>query len=138
MREGTAHLVRREDYAAPAYWIRAVDLTFELDPVKTLVINRMQIERNADQPQQPLRLDGEDITVTRVLVNGDSVSFRTEDGQLVIDTLPDTPFSLEIRNICRPTRTPNCRGCTSPAEDSSRSAKPRAFAASPTSSTALT
>jgi len=110
MREGTAPLIRREDYTAPAYWIRSVDLTFELDPVKTLVINRMQVERNADQPAQPLRLHGEDITVTRVLVNGDSVSFRHEDGQLVIDTLPDTPFSLEIRNICAPDKNTKLSG----------------------------
>ena len=48
MREGTAPLIRREDYAAPPFWIRKVDLTFDLDPAKTLVINRMQIERNAD------------------------------------------------------------------------------------------
>ena len=55
MREGTAPLVRREDYAAPAFWIRKVDLTFDLDPAKTLVINRMQIERNAAVAAQPLR-----------------------------------------------------------------------------------
>jgi len=110
MREGTAPLIRREDYTAPAYWIRSVDLTFELDPAKTLVINRMQVERNADQPAQPLRLHGEDITVTRVLVNGDSVSFRHEDGQLVIDSLPDTPFSLEIRNICAPDKNTKLSG----------------------------
>ena len=110
MREGTAHLIRREDYTAPAYWIRTVDLTFELDAAKTLVINRMQVERNAGQPPQPLRLHGEDITVTRVLVNGDSVSFRTEDGQLVIDTLPDTPFTLEIRNTCAPDKNTKLSG----------------------------
>ena len=52
MREGTATLIRREDYTAPAFWIRSVDLTFELDPVKTLVISRMQVERNADLPTQ--------------------------------------------------------------------------------------
>ena len=46
MREGTAPLTRREDYAAPAFWIRSVDLTFDLDPAKTLVTSRMQIERN--------------------------------------------------------------------------------------------
>ena len=50
MREGTATLVRRVDYAPPAHWIRSVDLSFELDPAKTLVINRMQIERNSAQP----------------------------------------------------------------------------------------
>ena len=38
MREGTAPLIRREDYAPPPFWIRKVDLTFDLDPAKTLVI----------------------------------------------------------------------------------------------------
>ena len=51
MREGTAPLIRREDYAAPPYWIRQVDLTFDLDPAKTLVVSRMQIERNAASPR---------------------------------------------------------------------------------------
>ena len=32
MREGNPVVVRREDYTAPAYWIRTVDLTFDLDP----------------------------------------------------------------------------------------------------------
>ena len=32
MREGTAPLIRREDYAAPPFWIKKVDLTFDLDP----------------------------------------------------------------------------------------------------------
>ncbi|HVK76479.1 MAG TPA: hypothetical protein VM734_24305, partial [Kofleriaceae bacterium] len=83
MREGTAPLIHREDYTAPAYWIRHVDLTFDLDPAKTLVINRMTIERNTDQPPQPLRLDGEDLVLARVSVNGESVSFRVEGQQLV-------------------------------------------------------
>ena len=39
-------VVRREDYTAPAYWIRTVDLTFDLDPT-TIVTSRMRIERNA-------------------------------------------------------------------------------------------
>ena len=94
MREGTAPIVRREDYAAPAYWIRSVDLTFDLDPAKTLVINRMQLERNADRPAEPLRLDGEDLVLTRVLVNGESVSFRVEGGQLVLDAVAELPADL--------------------------------------------
>ena len=31
-------LVRREDYAPPAYLIDTVDLTFDLDPAKTRVL----------------------------------------------------------------------------------------------------
>ena len=56
MREGTAPLIRREDYTAPGFWIRSVDLSFDLDPAKTLVISKMQLERNVDVPAQPLRL----------------------------------------------------------------------------------
>jgi aminopeptidase N len=113
MREGTAPLVRREDYTAPAFWIRTVDLTFDLEPSKTLVISRMQLERNVDVPAQPLRLHGEELNLTRVLVNGESVSFRHEDGQLVIDSLqgvPPGPFTLEIRNTCAPDRNTQLSG----------------------------
>ncbi len=110
MREGNATLVRRVDYAPPAHWIRSVDLSFELDPAKTLVINRMRIEPNADLPAQPLRLHGEELNLTRVLVNGTSVSFRHEDGMLVIDQPPDTAFDLEIRNTCAPAKNTQLSG----------------------------
>ena len=110
MREGNAPLVRREDYAAPPFWIRKVDLTFELDPAKTMVINRMQIERNGAVAAGPLKLHGEDITLTRCLANGESVSFRHEDGLLVIDHLPEGSFTLEIRNTCAPERNTRLSG----------------------------
>ena len=46
LREGPATVVRREDYAAPAYWIDTVDLCFDLDPAKTRVLNKMTLRRN--------------------------------------------------------------------------------------------
>ena len=111
MREGSNPvLVRREDYTAPSHWIRSVDLTFDLEPAKTLVINRMRIEPNADRPGEALRLDGEAITLTRVLVNGESVSFRNEGGQLVLDKLPTEAFDLEIRNTCAPEKNTELSG----------------------------
>lgn len=110
MREGTAQLIRREDYAAPAFWIRTVDLTFDLDPAKTLVINKMTVEPNAEQPGAPLRLDGEDINLLRVLVDGEPVSFRTEGGQLVLENLPQQPFNLEIRTTCAPEKNTQLSG----------------------------
>jgi len=110
MREGTAPLIRREDYAPPPFWIRKADLTFDLDPAKTLVINRMQIERNADVPAGPLKLHGEDIALTRCLANGESVSFRHEDGFLVIDHLPEGDFTLEIRSTCAPEKNTRLSG----------------------------
>ncbi|MDE2400626.1 MAG: aminopeptidase N [Burkholderiales bacterium] len=110
MREGTAPLIRREDYAAPAFWIKTVDLTFDLDPAKTLVINKMTLERNPAQPVATLRLDGEELNLTRVLVDGESISFRVEDQQLVLDNLPEQPFTLEIRTTCAPEKNTHLSG----------------------------
>ena len=112
MREGIAPLIRREDYAPPAFWIRDVDLCFDLDGAKTLVASKLTIERNAAQPQQPLRLHGEGLTLLRVMADGQSVSFRHEaDGALVIDNPPAADrFTLEIRNTCCPDKNTQLSG----------------------------
>ncbi|HYR26240.1 MAG TPA: aminopeptidase N, partial [Aquabacterium sp.] len=110
MREGTAPLIRREDYVAPAFWIKTVDLTFDLDPAKTLVINKMTVEPNPGQAGVALRLDGEDINLTRVLVNGEPVTFRIDGHQLVLENLPQEPFALEIRTTCAPEKNTQLSG----------------------------
>ena len=95
MREGTAPIVRREDYTAPAYTIRQAELTFDLDAAKTIVASKLAIERDTTQPTQPLRLHGEDLNLLRVLIDGQSVSFRHEDGLLVLDAPATDAFTLE-------------------------------------------
>ncbi|MGM9484061.1 aminopeptidase N [Roseateles sp. NT4] len=101
MREGTATLIQRLDYQQPAFWIRKVDLTFDLDPAKTIVTSKMQVERNRSVEHGPLRLHGEELNLLRVLIAGNGVSFRQEGHELVIDNPPDEDFLLEIRNtIC--------------------------------------
>ncbi len=113
MREGSAPVVvRRAEYAPPPFRIRAVELTFDLDAAKTLVSSRLTIERDpAATPGQPLRLHGEELTLLRVLADGQSVSFRHEDGLLVIDNPPSAPsFKLEIRNTCAPEKNTQLSG----------------------------
>jgi len=111
MREGSAIIVHRGDYAEPAFWIRSVELSFDLDPAKTIVASKMLVERNPAQPAQPLRLHGEDLVVLRVLADGQSVSFRHEDSQLVIDNPPaSTSFTLEVRNTCAPEKNTQLSG----------------------------
>ena len=107
LREATATPVRREDYAPPAFFIRTVELTFDLEPAKTIVASRLRIERNLAVPRGPLRLHGEGLTLLRCLADGQSVSFRHEGGNaggdLVIDNPPEADaFTLELRNTCCP------------------------------------
>jgi len=112
LREGPTTVVRREDYAPPAYWIDTVELTFDLDPAKTRVLNKMHLRRNAQVPTQPLRLDGEDLNLARVLVNGAGCSFKMDGGQLVLDNLPEGEdgFDLEIFTTCMPEKNSQLMG----------------------------
>ncbi len=111
MREGPATVVKRADYTAPAYWIRSVELSFDLDPAKTIVGSRMRIERNLAVPSGPLQLHGEGLNLLRVLADGESVSFREEGGLLVIDNPPAADrFTLEIRNTIAPDKNTELSG----------------------------
>ncbi|MBK6009194.1 aminopeptidase N [Ramlibacter ginsenosidimutans] len=112
MREGTSKVIHRADYQPPAFWIDTVELCFDLDPAKTRVLNRMRIRRNPDVVPQPLRLDGEELNLARVLVGGQGTSFKMEDGQLVLENLPEgnDPFELEIFTTCAPAKNTKLMG----------------------------
>jgi aminopeptidase N len=110
--EGAASVTRREDYTVPAWWVDTVDLTFDLDPAKTRVLNKMRVRRNAAVAPQALRLDGEDLNLARVLVNGQGTSFKMEGKQLVLENLPDgaEPVDLEIFTTCAPAKNTKLMG----------------------------
>ncbi|MDD2811480.1 aminopeptidase N [Rhodoferax sp.] len=107
-----AHMVRRADYTAPAFWIDTVHLTFDLDPAKTRVLNQMTLRRNPDVPAVALRLDGDELNLARVLVNGAGTSFKLDAGQLVLENLPEgnEPFTLEIFTTCAPAKNTKLMG----------------------------
>ena len=112
MREGQANVIYRADYQAPAFWIDTVELCFDLDPAKTRVLNSMKLRRNPDAVPQALRLDGEELNLARVLVNGQGTSFKMEDNQLVLENLPEgyEPFELEIFTTCAPAKNTKLMG----------------------------
>ena len=112
LREGQATAVYRADYQAPAWWIDTVELTFDLDPAKTRVLNRMRVRRNPDVPAQALRLDGDELNLARVMVNGGGTSFKMEGDQLVLENLPEgsDPVELEIFTTCAPIKNTKLMG----------------------------
>jgi aminopeptidase N len=112
MREGQTKVIYRADYQPPPFWIDNVELTFDLDPAKTRVLNRMRMRRNAQAGSQALRLDGEELNLARVLVNGQGTSFRIEENQLVLENLPEgeEAFDLEIFTTCAPSKNTKLMG----------------------------
>ncbi|HYP84422.1 aminopeptidase N [Variovorax sp.] len=107
--QGQPVTIHREDYAPPPFWIDSVDLTFDLDPAKTRVLNRMRVRRNPDVATQALRLHGDELNLARVLVDGQGASFRIEGDQLVLDNLPDA-FELELFTTCQPAKNTKLMG----------------------------
>ena len=114
MRDGQSpgSAILRADYQPPAFWVDSVDLSFDLDPQKTRVLNRMKLRRNEQVAAQPLRLDGEELNLARVLVNGQGTSFKMDGGQLVLENLPQGPeaFDLEIFTTCNPSKNTQLMG----------------------------
>ncbi|UIL51179.1 MULTISPECIES: aminopeptidase N [Pantoea] len=91
----------RHDYRAPDYTITDIDLTFELDASTTRVTAISQIKRLGDS-QAELRLDGEELTLIAIEVNGEPwTDYREEEGALVLSQLPES-FTLKIINDIHP------------------------------------
>ncbi len=105
--------VRREDYRPPSFWIDSVELSFDLDPARTRVLNRMSVRRNPQHPSLALRLNGEELNLARVLINGQGTPFKVEGDELVLENLPDCgdePFQVEIFTTCYPLKNSKLMG----------------------------
>jgi aminopeptidase N len=97
----TSAVKKRIDYQEPDFLINHVALEFTLAETKTKVICVSQVSRNG-QHNKPLVLDGEDINLLTVHVNGKAVSnYQQTDTTLSIETDVDT-FELRIENTINP------------------------------------
>ncbi|MCL1042507.1 aminopeptidase N [Shewanella marisflavi] len=74
-----------KDYRAPDHTITQVDLSFVLDGANTQVTAVSQVRRVNDTAKT-LVLDGESLTVSQLLVNGQAHEYREVEGQLHLDT----------------------------------------------------
>jgi len=94
-----------EDYAVPDFIFDHVDLDFDLSPNATSVKSKLTVKRNPEgKAGADLVLDGEDITLRNVAVNGKPLTrkdYRLTQSHLIISDLPDD-FILEIETVCDP------------------------------------
>jgi aminopeptidase N len=75
--------VRRGDYRPPEWLVPEISLSFELDADRTLVRATLEVERNGSH-DEPLRLDGEGLTLIAVRVNGAAAEHRHKGETLII------------------------------------------------------
>jgi len=80
-----AHVaIRREDYRPPDWLIPELKLDFDLGIDRTRVRATLSVERN-DGHARPLRLDGDEVKLLSVLVDGTDGKWRLEGDQLVVE-----------------------------------------------------
>jgi len=90
MTDSAPQTIYLKDYTPPAWWIDTVDLDVVIADDGTTVTSRLALRRNADQPPQPLVLDGEELETLSLTVDGRDLPFLATDSTLTVDGLPDT------------------------------------------------
>lgn len=94
---------RRADYRPPPFLIERIDLQFDLDCASTAVESRLTVRRNPAAAAQPLALDGEDLHLISIELDGRPVGYELADGKLLLARVPDErSFELRIRNAIAP------------------------------------
>lgn len=92
---------RRLDYKAPDFTALSVDLTFELAEEATVVHSNVRYQRLTDDKRKSLVLDGEDLDLISVTVDGSPCKYRREKDSLIISNVPDE-FEVQIKNVIDP------------------------------------
>ena len=96
-------VIRRADYAAPAFQIDTVALEFDLVPERTVVKNTMRVRRNPDATRAThLELLGERLEFVSAAIDGAPyAAVRPNEHGLTVENVPET-FELTLTSICKP------------------------------------
>ncbi len=93
MRDAQPRTIRLKDYRVPDFLIDTTELLFDLYDDKTRVCSRLAMRRNpaAENPVAPLRLDGQELLLRSVKIDGRILSageYALESEQLTIAQVP--------------------------------------------------
>jgi len=106
MRTEEARPVRLQDYRPPDWLIETVSLDVSLHPTATTVRAKLKLKPNAGGSPAPLVLDGEDLNLKSLAIDGKTLpkeNFVATPDKLTIAQPPNRPFELEIETVVDPT-----------------------------------
>jgi len=114
MRTDTDQIVRLEDYRPSDFLIDSVELDVRLHPTETRVIATLAMRPNPEgRPDAPLVLDGDELNLKAVSLNGRSLTaeeFEASPQALTIAQAPRQPFTLTIETEINPTANTKLMG----------------------------
>jgi aminopeptidase N len=107
----TPNVIRRADYAPPAFLIDTVALEFDLVPERTVVRNTMRVRRNPDASHASnLELMGEQLEFVSAAIDGAAfASAHAHEHGLTLKNVPDD-FELTLTSICNPAENTTLSG----------------------------
>lgn len=115
MRTTQGQAIHLKNYKEPEYRIGTVDLDIDLHPNKTRIKSKLSVIRQKNVTQgTPLKLDGDELTLISVLLNGKLLSnddYQETQTELIIKKLPKSAkFELEIETEIDPTANTKLMG----------------------------
>src|SRR5262245_55597839 len=106
MREPQAKSIHLKDYTPPAFQVESIDLDVDIRNDHALVRAKLQISRNAPGS---LVLDGDELELLSVSLDGRKVHYSVTPEKLTIDNLPDR-FELETLSRIVPQKNTRLEG----------------------------
>ncbi|HEY5380453.1 MAG TPA: aminopeptidase N [Pseudolabrys sp.] len=118
MRTDTAQPIRLKDYRPPDWLVETVTLDFSLHTTQTKVRATLALKPNPDAAAAPLVLEGDDLTLTSLKLDGVALpaeNYAATPDSLTIPQPPNGPFTLEIETLVDPIANTQLSGlfCTS-------------------------
>lgn len=109
MSTSTHNVKRRLDYSPPNFLVDSVELIFHLNPDKTRVESKTKVHRQGEHTR-PLILDGQDMTLLSVSIDGKEESdYQLSEASLILQNVPDN-FVLTITTEIDPANNSSLEG----------------------------
>jgi aminopeptidase N len=105
--------VRLQDYQPPPWLVETVALEVSLDPMATRILATLNLKPNPQAAPAPLVLEGEDLRLTRLELNGAPLSeerYAATAEKLTIAQPPREPFRLEVETVVNPSANTQLMG----------------------------
>ena len=112
MRDPMPQTLYLKDYAPPAFLVSAVDLDFDVFEDHVQVRSRLAVERRAADRQAPLVLDGEELELVSVALDGRTLlasEFTVGEQRLTVASVPQR-FTLETVSRIHPRKNTKLMG----------------------------
>lgn len=105
-------IIYRKNYQQPNYWVESVNLGFMIEPEFTVVKSRIQFNYNNDSSHQSLELNGVDLELLRISINGKKLNpdeYSLSNEILTIHAVPEK-FELQVENKIYPSKNTALEG----------------------------